>query len=661
MTAEPPRAAGPAAQVDDGGPVPGQQAPADLQDLYLQLAEQVCARLRDNKRVRRSLPGWGRLSVDRQLPFLCLYRRPARGRDEGTHQLVTSEAAYLTCSSSRSRNPGLERLVQAVAETLSGVFGSFLLLEVWSGPPRPLAGPVSTSDLRPSFRVIAPPGEESVPLLQTVEGALSRVQLQGPKEARVQTLRGKWHPPGRSPLMSAEAAQRVRCHRLGLEVAPIYRDPHTGEVFPAVLRRLRRALSVALRKLFFEFAHRHTSHRPPHFHTLGRRALVKAVWTADRMLAQVADQFDLLLQVTPVNGEAAFAEFQRQAFSRRPRFHYRPLPAEPVVLKRQLFATPVERVEDPALAQIFREKLQELDRQITMLQERGTARFLPESVQLFGGVEDELHDLARQMLREISPRSREGDAAAAVGAQAFAARARQELAAFRRRLPGMDRKVEVRSDLAGLMVSRGNLLVSAGVRLAPERVEALVQHEVGTHVLTYLNGRAQPLRMLCSGLAGYDPLQEGLAVLAEYLVGGLSRPRLRPRAGRVVAARAMLDGGSFVEVFRLLTADHGFARGEAFAVAMRTFRGGGLTKDAAYLRGLQQILEYLGGGGDLQPLFVGKIAARHIPVVRELQWRGVLVQPPLLPRYLAQEAPRARLARLAAGATVRDLYRRGRR
>ena len=38
-----------------------------------------------------------------------------------------------------------------------------------------------------------------------------------------------------------------------------------------------------------------TTHRPPHYHELGRRAVVKAVWDVDRMLAEASDQFDFLL------------------------------------------------------------------------------------------------------------------------------------------------------------------------------------------------------------------------------------------------------------------------------------------------------------------------------------------------------------------------------
>jgi uncharacterized protein (TIGR02421 family) len=169
------------------------------------------------------------------------------------------------------------------------------------------------------------------------------------------------------------------------------------------------------------------------------------------------------------------------------------------------------------------------------------------------------------------------------------------------------------------------------------------------------------LRHLYVGLAGYDALQEGLAVLAEYLVGGLSKPRLRLLGARVVAARLMIDGATFVECFRELDDNYGFNRRTAFVVAMRTYRGGGLTKDAVYLRGLGQILKYLSTGGELEPLFVGKIAAHHIPIVRELRWRGVLREPPLTPRYMSDPAALERLQTLQRGVSVVDLLKRSKR
>ena len=40
------------------------------------------------------------------------------------------------------------------------------------------------------------------------------------------------------------------------------------------------------------------------------------------------------------------------------------------------------------------------------------------------------------------------------------------------------------------------------------------------------------------------------------------------------------------------------------------------------------LLDYLRDGGELEPLFVGKIAADHVPIIGELQWRKVLRDPP---------------------------------
>ena len=85
---------------------------------------------------------------------------------------------------------------------------------------------------------------------------------------------------------------------------------------------------------------------------------------------------------------------------------------------------------------------------------------------------------------------------------------------------------------------------------------------------------------------------------------------------------------------------------------MRVYRGGGLTKDAIYLRGLQAILEYVKKGGHLTPLMVGKMSARHIPIIEELQHRKVLNPTPFLPRYLKHPDASKRLEKLRSGKTT---------
>ncbi|TFH66390.1 MAG: DUF1704 domain-containing protein, partial [Gemmatimonadales bacterium] len=73
--------------------------------------EIIQGRIADGKRVRRTLPSGGRLHVDRPLPFLCVYRKPARRPDEGTDQLVTTEASYLVASGAPRHREELRRLL----------------------------------------------------------------------------------------------------------------------------------------------------------------------------------------------------------------------------------------------------------------------------------------------------------------------------------------------------------------------------------------------------------------------------------------------------------------------------------------------------------------------------------------------------------------------
>src|SRR5690606_13465259 len=127
---------------------------------------------------------------------------------------------------------------------------------------------------------------------------------------------------------------------------------------------------------------------------------------------------------------------------------------------------------------------------------------------------------------------------------------------------------------------------------------------------------------------------EGLAVLSEYLVGGLTRGRLRLLAARVVAGHSLTDGADFCETFHELMDSYGFEVGTAFDVTARIHQGGGCTKDIIYLRGLIKLMEYIKSGGQLAPLFVGKISQKHVPLMEELNYRNILRPMPLLPGYL---------------------------
>jgi uncharacterized protein (TIGR02421 family) len=629
----------------------GAPAPEDRQ------VEKVVARLAAGQRVRRTLEGGLRLHVERPLPFLVLYRARESADDADLSRLVTSGASWLIAPG--AAHAEVSGLLAAITRVLGRQFGAFLLAELWEAPPGPGAG---AGVRRPAFTISAGTLAPGGPTITQLRLALCDIPLR----PRALDVVVDAHGPGSSPVLSPLALpddDAYTLHRLGLALQPPYRQRGTGIAYPVVYRVLRRGLTTALRKTAYHFAVTHTSFHPEHIDALGPRRASAAVKRADEALAGIAESFDFLLQVTPVNLDRAWEEFSRRDGEAPPAFDYRPLVVDAAMMKRTLYSVATEEIEDPTLAHLLEETRDFLDRKITMLTDRGSSRFLYGSLQLYGPIEGALLDDARTLLaaveiREESPGER-------LDAEAVRRLAEEELAWYRARVrsldaaaldaAALDAAAVVRADVSGLMVSKGDLLIGASVSISPARARALVQHEVGTHVLTHHNGRVQPLRLLASGLAGYEELQEGLAVLAEWMIGGLNASRLRLLGGRVVAAHLVASGAGFVDAWRALTREHSFAPHAAFTMCARVFRSGGLTKDTIYLRGLVRLLRYLAKGGALDPLFTGKIAFEQVEFIEELRWRGVLREPALLPRYLGGGDAEARLARLRRGMTVMDL------
>jgi len=344
----------------------------------------VLAKLAEDRTVRQDLPGGGRLRIDRRLPFICVYRRPADRDDAGTEQLITSETAYLIMPAEPRAANQCRALLHAVTKQLAHDFGGFLLLEVWATSGGEPSGPSPDSNGQPvpnpKFEIIVPTQHIPRATVEAFSTALGKVKLLR-NRADVSIIRcGATGPPGMKPLVKPAELRQWNGFSLGLAIRPVYRDACTNQIYPSVVRSLRRSVNVALKQAFFTFAHQRTSVRPDHYYALGRRSVVKVVFDVDHQLAAIGRSFDLLLQATPVNAESAWREFRRGQFDKPPVFYYRPLTIDPLLMKRRLYMIPVERIEDPTLSYLFRQKQDELDRQITLLSDIDSPRFLPESL-----------------------------------------------------------------------------------------------------------------------------------------------------------------------------------------------------------------------------------------------------------------------------------------
>lgn len=363
----------------------------------------------------------------------------------------------------------------------------------------------------------------------------------------------------------------------------------------------------------------------------------------DHTLANLSTSFRFILDVTPMNANDVREDFLAGRTT-DPQFVYRELSSEPEVLEELLAGVDLMAVSDASVAALLRGKHRELSLQLEMLKARDSEDFRNLSIELYGGVSPDLRRRAENILTKVPPRPGSGQT---VGADDFLALANEEIAHYRSIDPDISMQALIRDDVAGVMVSGDSLLIGPETAVARERVHALLQHEVGTHLVTQVNGAAQPIQVLGTGLAGYDETQEGLAVLAEIAVGELTASRVRQLAARVLAVDLLVGGASFAEVFDSLR-DAEFTPGAAYTTTMRVFRSGGLTKDAAYLRGLAALLDHLGAGGTLELFWLGKFALADLPLIADLHTRGMLNPPRILPRYLDDPDAAERLAEAAS-------------
>lgn len=363
----------------------------------------------------------------------------------------------------------------------------------------------------------------------------------------------------------------------------------------------------------------------------------------DTALAQMDARVDWLSRLTPINAAEIWEGFVASNYRDMPDSVFADgLQRDAAALREALFALPIERVENRQVQALLLEKQREIDSQIELVAMRDKAGFILASINLFGHASERLLTLARDVLATVPvfPDDRHD-----AGATEMAEAAEAEIARIRAQHPDFVCDVII-DPLPGvsLYVSQGHLHIAPDFTAPSSRICPLIQHEIGTHAVSRHNGKRQPLKVLAGGLADYDELQEGLAVLAEYLSGYLPAERLRTLAARVIAADMAVREAPGPEIFACLAEDHAIPPETAFDTALRAKRGGGLTKDALYLKGLAELLAYLANGGELEMLMLGKFALKHRHTIEQLLGEGVLVPPEIIPAWITGEAEQRRLA-----------------
>jgi uncharacterized protein (TIGR02421 family) len=354
--------------------------------------------------------------------------------------------------------------------------------------------------------------------------------------------------------------------------------------------------------------------------------------SADRALVDCTRKIRLFYHLAPANEAEERARFFEIRGQGQPDFSYRPLEFDAESMRRALEQTPVEMMEDEVLRRLYADKQWELERLVRLLEARGDARFLELSLELFGRPPEPLVQDARGLLAEtrwVDQRD--------LDAEDVRAMLEEHLESYRRRYRDFDCEVVLDSAMSAKMyVHENRIHLKRGAKFSREAARCDTVHEIDAHVLTFLNGRRQPLRLFEIGPRGTLAYQESLGVFTEIANGVVFPGRNAALAARAVAVAAMVDGAQFSEVFDELTSEHGIDEDEAYLICVRVFRGGGLTKDWLYVAELERIFRHWVSGGDMEHLLLGKVTMDTLDDVGDLVSRGVLRPAAYLPEYLDQ-------------------------
>jgi alpha-L-glutamate ligase-like protein/uncharacterized protein (TIGR02421 family) len=365
---------------------------------------------------------------------------------------------------------------------------------------------------------------------------------------------------------------------------------------------------------------------------IAKKASIKADLRAvDKMLSQIDRDLLLLKHLKPVNLEEERMRLEQDR-KYNPIFQYR----EPAIDLNEAERKLTSRIEDTSHLGILLEKKRcELLTRIEMLKMRGNStRFTQQSRALFGAPTSALIRAAKA---EIAHR-KACDLSAPKKELLTSEQVQKIFTKALERYSLHDWQATVRPKLvADCTVGGQHVYIREAALFEQIHIDALIAHEIETHILTAENGSHQPFAIFRNGCANYLDTQEGLAIYNQNRIyGPFHEKRYNPPRNLLGLAFGLEH--SFAETRKYLEEELGYTAEKALNQTISIKRGlsdtsepGGFTKSLVYFRGLRAIEQFIKDGGDLARLYVGKIAIEDLDLIEKIP---ELQTPLLLPSFL---------------------------
>jgi uncharacterized protein (TIGR02421 family) len=347
-----------------------------------------------------------------------------------------------------------------------------------------------------------------------------------------------------------------------------------------------------------------------------------AVRDIDNRLHELVSPINILTAVSPLNYCEQRQLFFEHQYSREPEFVYPGHDIDSFILKRQLFNLPLEKITDEDLHRLYLDVVDSYIDKIDQYKAIGNDEFLYDSLRYYG--EPSEKDIRNaNFILHLPEQESLGDNETLLDAEQI----KLTLAEFANH---EGYQYQFKSDdnmIAKALVSGTTVKINSTAQMSKIEAMALAHHELGVHLVTTLNARSQPLRILSLGSPVNTMTQEGLAILSEYQAGFMTVGRLKILALRVLAVESLIRDKSFRSTFKLLKEGYLVDDDTAFTITARVYRGGGLTKDYLYLQGFHKMLNALETAANFTHLLSGKTSLNHLPVISRLIDKGILLPP----------------------------------
>jgi len=350
----------------------------------------------------------------------------------------------------------------------------------------------------------------------------------------------------------------------------------------------------------------------------------------DLDIISIDRQIKLLYHLKPVNLAEEKNKFHHD-HSYNPQFEYPELMFDPLHLKEKLRKLRREIEGEEALSQLFRKKIEEIEKKIHLLEMRGTAHFTKASIDLFGEPTKKLKERAQEKLnlkpKKFLPQEKlDTDQIIYEFEDVF-------------RRYGLDQwKVKLKKDMVAVVMAgkRNVLFMREKVKFSKNRLRMVIAHEIETHILTAENGKAQNYALFNRGFADYLQTQEGLAIWNQEQVSTIDNEK-NYRTSALVFVVDFAMRHSFAETFDYCQ-KLGMNVNRAFQTTLKVKRGledtskpGAFTKELVYLRGYLEIKDFVAHGGDIKDLYYGKYSLEDLDLIKQVPY---LLEPRILPEFL---------------------------